>query len=209
MILMAQRNPQLFSIIPLLLTLSRLLVAPLFYVFYKKYDLLSIPFFIVPFVLLLILSLSELTDFLDGYLARKYNLVSELGKILDPLVDSITKLSILFILTQGPVGVPIYWVLLILYRELIISAVRTLCALKGLTLAARMSGKIKTALLGVVVIAISLLLVPFALGMLSKAWLQFVSACAVAIASLYTIYSGVEYCVANWSVLRQFWPNKE
>jgi len=192
--------------VPLLLTISRLFIAPLFYVFYAKYAALGIPFFVVPFVLFGLLVYSELTDFLDGFLARRYNLVSELGKLLDPMADSITRISILFILTQGVVGVPIYWVLLILYRDLIISTLRTLCALGGLNLAARMSGKLKAAIQGVVTFVIVILMIPYSFGVLPLSILKIVSKVLVGLASGYTIFSGLEYLYANRGVLKQFWP---
>ncbi len=205
----AIRRGRFFRLIPLLLTISRLFIAPLFFVFYVKYAALSIPFFVVPFILLGILAYSELTDFLDGYLARKFNLVSELGKLLDPMADSITRISILFILTQGIVSVPIYWVLFILYRDLIISTLRTLCALKGLNLAARMSGKLKAALQGVVTVVIVALMIPYSLGVLPLWMFQLISKILVACASCYTLFSGLEYMYANRGVLWQFWPGAQ
>lgn len=203
------KRSRFFRIIPLLLTISRLFIAPLFFVFYLKYAVLGIPFVVVPFILFGLLLYSELTDFLDGFLARRYNLVSELGKLLDPMADSITRISILFILTQGIVGVPIYWVLLILYRDLIISTLRTLCALKGLTLAARMSGKLKAAIQGVVTFVIVILMIPFAFKVLPLAMLKIVSKILVGFASCYTIFSGLEYLYANRGVLKQFWPSAQ
>lgn len=193
------------SYTPLFLTLSRLFVTPLFFVFYLKYAVLGIPFVAVPFLLLVLLTYSELTDFLDGHLARKHGLVTDLGKLLDPMADSITRISLLLILTQGVIRVPLYWVLLFLYRDLIISTLRTLCALKGVTLAARMSGKIKAFLQGVVTFAIVILMIPYSFGWMDQYTVHIISSTLVAIASLYTIGSGIEYFIANWKHIRQFW----
>ena len=180
-------------------------MTPLFFVIYLKYAALGIPFVVVPFLLLVLLTYSEVTDFLDGHLARKHGLVSDLGKLLDPMADSITRISLLLILTQGVIRVPLYWVLLFLYRDLIISTLRTLCALKGVTLAARTSGKIKAILQAIVTFAIVVLMIPYAFGWLDQYTVHIVSSTLVAVVSLYTIGSGIEYFIANWKYIREFW----
>src|SRR5205085_953924 len=97
----------------------------------------------LPFVLLALVIVAELTDLFDGMAARRRNQVTELGKILDPMADSIFRLSVFLAFTQGIVALPLWLVLLFFYRDSIISMLRTICALRGFTLAARFSGKVK------------------------------------------------------------------
>lgn len=179
------------------LTLTRLCISPLFLLIYLGYEALHISPLAVPYILLALLVISEVSDFSDGYVARKYNQVTELGKILDPMADSITHLSVFLIFTQPPIQLPIIFVFLFLYRDSAISTLRTICALRGFSLSARQSGKIKSVLQGVSAIIIVLLMIPFMGGILSLEALQKSSQIIVGLVCLYTVYSGIEYIFAN------------
>ena len=182
------------------LTLARLFVSPIFLWVYLGYESLQISQTALPYVLLMLLAISEISDFSDGYFARKYNQVTELGKILDPMADSITRISVFLAFTQPPIQLPIVWVFLLLYRDSVVSTLRTVCALHGFTLSARRSGKIKAVLQGMSAIVILMLMIPYTQGTMSLETLQQASEKIVAIACAYTLYSGVEYIFAN----RQF-----
>lgn len=93
--------------LPLFLTIGRIFISPIFLILYLNYKQLGISLHLLPFILLFLLLSSELSDFLDGYLARKNNNVTELGKILDPMADSITRLTILLTFTQGFIRLPL------------------------------------------------------------------------------------------------------
>jgi len=97
------------------------------------------------YAILGIVILSELTDLFDGYMARKRGQVTDLGKLLDPMADSIYRDTI-FLCLAVVNQVSLFLVLPILYRDSIISTLRTVCAYKGIVLAARMSGKVKAVL---------------------------------------------------------------
>ena len=146
--------------LPLFLTIGRIFISPVFLIFYLKYQQLGITLRALPFVLLFLLVLSELSDFFDGFLARRFNLVTELGKILDPMADSITRLTILLTFTQGFISLPLLLVFVFVYRDAMISTLRTVCAFRGVTLAARTSGKIKAVLQASSIFAILILMIP-------------------------------------------------
>jgi CDP-diacylglycerol---glycerol-3-phosphate 3-phosphatidyltransferase len=189
--------------IALYFTLVRILISPLFLVVYLYHADLGIGMKLLPYILLLLLGISELSDLFDGFFARKKNQVTELGKLLDPMADSIFRLSVFLTFTQGVVQLPLLLVLFFFYRDSIISTLRTLCALRGVTLGARLSGKIKAVIQGVVALLIIILMIPYSLGLLSLHNLQLISMLSVLLACLYTIYSGVEYIFANWLYIKK------
>ena len=68
-------------------TFVRIFISPIFLLVYMYHDILGISSFALPFVMTLLLCVSELSDAFDGYLARKYNQVTDFGKILDPMAE--------------------------------------------------------------------------------------------------------------------------
>ncbi len=193
--------------LPLILTISRIFVSPIFLIFYLKYQQLGISLHALPFILIILLALSELSDFFDGFLARKFNLVTELGKILDPMADSITRLTILLTFTQGFIRLPLLLVFVFVYRDAMISTLRTVCAFRGVTLAARTSGKIKAVLQAISIFAILILMVPYAWGTLTLMQLQDISLMIILAAAIYTVFAGAEYIWANRGYIKQAWKN--
>ena len=191
--------------LPLILTIGRVFISPIFLVFYLKYQSLGISLHMLPVILILLLGLSELSDFFDGYLARKFNLVTELGKVLDPMADSITRLTILLTFTQGFIDLPLLLVFVFVYRDAMISTLRTVCAFKGVTLAARTSGKIKAVLQAVSIFLILTLMIPYSWGFLSLMQLQQISFFIVSAAAFYTVFSGAEYLYTNRLYIKQAW----
>lgn len=178
-------------------TLLRILISPIFPLLYLGYEWLGIPFFWIPYLMLGLLILSEFSDLIDGFLARSRNQVTDLGKVLDPMADSITRISLFLTFTQGIVQLPLLLVLVFLYRDFFISTLRTLCALRGLALAARFSGKLKAVIQACVAFFIILLLIAYTHGLLSLEFLQQWSLFAVGAAALYTALSACDYFYAN------------
>lgn len=164
---------------------------------------MGISFPSLPYVLLALVSISELSDILDGFLARKYGKVTDLGKILDPMADSIFRFSILFAFTKGVLQLPILLVIVFFYRDAIISALRTLCALRGFALAARTSGKVKAILLAAVAFFLLILMIPYSVGAISLATLRSLSLWAVSLTALYVVYTGIEYVYVNRHYIRK------
>lgn len=179
------------------LTFIRIFISPIFLVVYLEHDALGITSFMLPYILLFLLGVSELSDAFDGYVARKYNQVTDLGKILDPMADSISRISVFLTFTQDPVRLPMLLIFVFLYRDSVVSTLRTICALRGFALAARLSGKIKAVIQAVAAFIIILLMIPHSLDYITTATLHSISTWVVGIAALYTLYSGFDYIYAN------------
>ncbi len=184
-------------------TLLRIVLSPLFPVLYLEYERFGIPLVLLPYLMLGLLVICEFSDLFDGMLARKRNEVTDLGKVLDPMADSITHISLFLTFTQGVIQLPILLVFVFLYRDLFISTLRTLCALRGVALAARMSGKIKAVMQAAVVFLILILMIPYTTGALSLALLQQISLFSVGAAALYTVISIGDYVGANWLYIKK------
>ncbi len=183
--------------LPLLLTLTRLWIGPLFLFLYSCYEWIDLPFSTLPYLLLTLLMLSELSDVCDGYFARKYQQVTDLGKVLDPMVDSIYRISIFLAFTLPPVNLSVFWVFGILYRDWLVNLLRTICALKGYALSARRSGKLKAIVQAGAAFFTLLLLIPTSQGLLSLEQLHSISNFFLSLASIYSVCSGVDYLYAN------------
>ncbi len=189
------------------LTMSRIVLTPFFlWVFFYDNDLNYSNNSIVFKVLALAMVLGfMLTDFLDGKLARAMGEVSTLGKYLDPFSDKISNMTIFmcFIATDYA---PVWMVALIYFRESSVETLRTLAASEGLIMPARKSGKWKTALQGIGIVAILLgaidpvrALVPG----LSDIWHIFPTIVMGVITAI-TIISGIDYFVSSKHILKKF-----
>lgn len=190
-------------------TFSRILIAPIFLLIYIEHQELGISDVLLPYILLAILFISELSDAADGYLARKYNQVTDLGKVLDPMADSIARISVFLTFTLEPVKLPMILVFIFLYRDSVVSTLRTMCALKGFALAARTSGKIKAVIQACSAFIVLLMMIPHSLGQMSTATLHSAGTLVVSIAAAYTIYSGIDYIYANWRYISKFLTLKQ
>ena len=187
--------------LPNKLSLLRLLMIP---VFTAIFFIPAIPYNYL--ISAIIFALAAITDFLDGYIARKYNLVTNLGKFLDPIADKVLVSTALIVILVDPANVqailPPYGaiaVAIILARELIISGFRMVAASKGTVLAADKSGKIKTFFQD---IAIVVLLVGADLNPGLYSVTNIIGLALLGVATVLTIVSGIEYIVKNPTVLK-------
>jgi len=189
------------------LTMSRIVLTPFFlWVFFYDNDLDYSNNSLVFKSLALIMVLGfMLTDFLDGKLARKMGEVSTLGKYLDPFSDKISNMTI-FMCFIATGYAPVWMVALIYFRESSVETLRTLAASEGLIMPARRSGKWKTALQGIGIVAILLgaidpvrALVPG----LGDIWDIFPTIVMGVITAI-TIISGVDYFVSSKHILKKF-----
>lgn len=138
---------------------------------------------------LIIFIIASLTDFFDGYIARKYNLITDFGKIMDPLADKILVISALVVFVQLNY-IPAWMSIIVLAREFLISGIRILAAAKGEVIAAGNLGKYKTtSQMIVIIIILSIGTIPFKfLG-----WNFTVAEILMLVPVILTIWSGWEY----------------
>jgi CDP-diacylglycerol---glycerol-3-phosphate 3-phosphatidyltransferase len=189
--------------LPHLLTLLRVVLSPLFMLLYVRYESMGVSFQVLPYLLILLLVICEMTDALDGFFARKLGAVSDLGKLIDPMADSIYRISVFLTFTRPPVSLPLVIVFLFLYRDSFISTLRQICALKGFALAARPSGKLKAVLQAISAFVVLILFAFYSQGKLSEETLSFYSALSVGLVALYALGSGIEYIWANRSFIKR------
>jgi CDP-diacylglycerol--glycerol-3-phosphate 3-phosphatidyltransferase len=142
----------------------------------------------------IIFIVSALTDGLDGYLARKHNLVTNLGKLLDPLADKVLITAVLVSLVEMD-KLDAWIAIVIISREFAVSGLRMIGLLEGVVLAASKWGKWKTGLQITAIIAIMLNNFPFAL-----VHFRF-DLFAVWIAAIVTLYSGLDYFIKNKGII--------
>jgi len=130
---------------PNILTLIRLVLTPVMVVLF----LVDIPYGIGIFIALGIYVVACLTDFLDGYLARKYNQITDFGKFMDQIADKAVTTSAMILVLLGTGNVTTVWlaitiVLVVIIRDTIISGIRMVAANKSIVIAADMFGKVKS-----------------------------------------------------------------
>ena len=186
--------------LPNKLTVMRMVLIPFMMFFYLAE---FIPHGIGKIVALVSFVVAALTDLLDGKIARKYNLVTNLGKFLDPIADKILTATALFLLlADGTIPAPwgVIIVTIIIAREFMVSALRLIAASQGTVLAADIWGKAKT-MVQMIAIPI-LLLVPFLVELGGVAgWLiltvKIIGWTALGAATVLTIVSGANYLIKN------------
>ena len=214
------------------ITLTRICMIP-FFIYFASQPMLSgdyeraiVNFPTNTIIALVLFCVASFTDFLDGYVARKYNQVTDFGKFVDPLADKllVTSALVLFVEQNAMAG---WMVCVIIARELIITSLRVVAANKGRVLAATWTGKVKTCVQigGIIAIylyyifigavgsgAVDSMAAAFADGSFtSTSTLMFVSGTAGYptfvyfvgwVVTLVTIYSGYDYLRKNWDIIK-------
>ncbi len=182
------------------LTLFRVILVPFFI------GALMIPF--IPYgytAALVIFALASITDMLDGKVARKYNMITDLGKFLDPLADKVLVAAALICFTELGYA-PAWAVWLIMAREFMVSGIRLVAAgsSKKLVIAANIWGKLKTAS---TMVAICLILGMHILtddfGVLTEMPVQPITDVLIYICTFLTVLSGIIYLYDYREVFRE------
>ena len=171
------------------ITLIRVAFIPLFMVLMylsggqpNLYMWLSLAVFII----------ASLTDYIDGYIARKYKQVSDFGKFLDPLADKLLVIAAMVMFCQWG-SFPAWALMIVLTREFAVTGLRLIAVGKGKVIAAGWSGKVKTAS---TMIGLCVLMAFPTVAILGQI--------VMLVIVVTTVYSGIEYFVQNWKCL---WEN--
>ena len=160
-------------------------------------------------LILIIFALASFTDYLDGKIARKYNLITNFGKFMDPLADKLLVMTTMICMLElgkfSAFGISFgFVIIIILAREFAITGLRTLAADNHVVIAASKLGKMKTVSQMVLIIMLILNCNPFALiGEYAK---DITTVIFTAIAFILTLVSGIDYFIKNKQVFKE---NKE
>lgn len=174
--------------LPNKLTVLRVILVPVFVVFLlcdiTGYD---------KWIALAVFIIASLTDMLDGKIARKYNLVTNFGKFMDPLADKLLVCSAMICFI--PMGIlPTWMVLIVIAREFIISGFRLVAADNGVVIAASIWGKYKT--------AVSMVMICFALADINNPAYQIFVQVLIWASLILTVVSLVDYIIKNKDIFR-------
>ncbi len=138
----------------------------------------------------IIFLIASLTDFVDGYLARKYNLVTDIGKVMDAIADKILVNGVLILLaTEGYIS-PIIPVVIV-SRDIVVDSIKMVAGQKSGAVGASMAGKIKTACMLVGITLLFFYDLPFSLANIYPA------KAIIMIATVLSVISGIQYYVKN------------
>jgi CDP-diacylglycerol--glycerol-3-phosphate 3-phosphatidyltransferase len=185
------------------ITLFRIILIPVFIVIFlgsipdrKTADIIALVIFCV----------ASMSDFLDGYLARKHNMVTDFGKLMDPLADKLLVCITLicFVKLRGPEYVgdysfPTWCAIIIMTREFAISGIRQLAADKGVIIAAGIWGKVKTVVQ--LFMCIDYIIMPEFIDM-GQEWFAVTGVVLMYLATGLTVISLVDYLLRNRKVLK-------
>jgi CDP-diacylglycerol--glycerol-3-phosphate 3-phosphatidyltransferase len=169
--------------LPNKLTMARIIMVPIFMAIMLSGHFIAA---------LIVFALASITDFLDGYIARKYNLVSSFGKIMDPLADKLLAFGALVSFIQ--LGVVSVWApIIIIAREFFVTSMRVVAVSKGKVIAASWWGKIKT--------NVQLFAIIFAMLLCGFGKTE-IAALLIWIAAVFTVASWIAYIFENIAVFK-------
>ena len=193
--------------LPNLLTSSRILLVPVFLYFlfsdFSHGKLLALIFFIT----------AAITDAYDGKIARKHNIVTKFGIFFDPLADKFLVLSAFYAFMFFPVlstTVKLWMIILISFRDILVTLLRTIMQYKGITMITSKLGKVKTTLqlITIHLILIFLILKSYSVVILSDFLYNESLYFLMVITTMITFYTGVHYVYHNYKTLGNLFFNK-
>jgi CDP-diacylglycerol--glycerol-3-phosphate 3-phosphatidyltransferase len=187
------------------LTVSRLVIAPVFsFCFLVGFGppQESVGWLWGAFICLVLI---EISDALDGYVARRRSEVTNFGKIFDPICDSLSRQTVFVTFTVAGI-IPLWMFLLFLYRDGIMSFMRIMCAAEGTVVAARMAGKVKAVLQGICsfgVVGVALAHA-YTFETIPRTFLgQHLGFWIILPVAIFTVLSAIDYLIPAWPVLRR------
>ncbi|MFI5304531.1 MAG: CDP-diacylglycerol--glycerol-3-phosphate 3-phosphatidyltransferase [Nitrospiria bacterium] len=167
--------------LPNILTLLRIALIPLFVIIYSN------PTPLRSFIATITFLLAALTDFLDGYLARKRGEITQFGKLMDPIADKLLVISALLLLVYFQ-RIQVWMVIILIGREMAVTGLRAIASIEGIIIPADRWGKYK---MGAQITALSLLL----WNVTGRLNFQFWGTLALWIALILSIFSGIQYFI--------------
>lgn len=184
--------------LPNKLTVARIILTFIFMFFLFSSGL------VMKILALITFLIAAITDYLDGFLAKKYNIVSDFGKVMDPVADKILTLAAFLAFVEMKL-VPAWMVVIIIMRELVITGIRLVALIKGEVLAAGVGGKHKTVsqILSIFVILIFIIIKEAGIKTFNfwnlnlEYWYRHLIFVLMLITVLLTIISGFSYLIGN------------
>ena len=193
--------------LPNLLTSTRILLVPVF-LYYLFSD-----FSHSKLIALIIFFIASITDAYDGKIARKHNIITKFGIFFDPLADKLLVLSAFYAFMFFPVlssTVKLWMILLISFRDIFITLLRTIMQFKGITMITSKFGKIKTVLQFITINLILILLILQSYNIVIPSKLLYNESLYIlmVITTLITFYTGIHYIFYNYKTLNDLFVNK-
>ena len=161
---------------------------------FPKYIIGTITVDLKYFIAAIIFAVASITDFLDGHIARKYNMVTDFGKMVDAIADKMLVNSSLIVLSSQGFVSPIITVIII-FRDTVVDTIKMIAGSKGKVVAAIKTGKVKTTFLMLGVILTMCYNLPFELFNLNVAGFLLI------LATIFSVISGVQYYVMNKDII--------
>ncbi|HUI92199.1 MAG TPA: CDP-alcohol phosphatidyltransferase family protein [Chitinivibrionales bacterium] len=187
------------------LTLSRIVIAPFFAFFFIRSFHAASPV-VGLWISAGLAALIELSDAFDGRMARARNQVSDFGKLLDPMADSLSRQTIfLSFMVCADRIIPLWMFLLFLYRDAVLSILRMMCAYHGKVLAARQMGKLKAVVQAVgafTVLALCLGAAYHVPWIPLVVWGRHPGFWVMCVPAAVTVFSIYDYIASNWDVVK-------
>lgn len=144
-------------------------------------------------IALIFFIIASITDAIDGHIARKYHMITNLGKFLDPVADKLLVNSLLIYLAYTD-NIPVVLVIIMIARDILVDALRFIAAENKNVIAASIYGKLKTILQMALIIAVLLFSVPF---QATSNWLVIFAY----ITTIVSVWAGIDYFIKNRKVL--------
>ena len=181
--------------LPNKITVFRFFCIPFFTVFFLLESVFPESKMTFDIIALVIFAIASISDFFDGYLARKNHQVTDFGKLMDPLADKMLVCTAMICFVELRSNFPCWCAVVVIAREFIISGFRQLAAEKKTIIMASLWGKAKT-----VVSLIMCLL--FILDLNQFGWYVTLETVLMYVATVLTVVSLIDYLVKNWQVMR-------
>ncbi len=185
--------------LPNKLTLFRIVLVPIlalvwlfpyaeFDIYFLNLEVGNTSLSLLNIIVLVIFALASFTDFLDGHIARKHNLITTFGKFADPIADKLL-VNVVLIIMAAKSMIPVVPVILMLARDTIVDGCRMIAAQNGVVVAAGFLGKLKTVLQMIAIILVLLNNLPFELIYLPMADIMIWFAALISVASGYAYFT--------------------